>query len=118
MKLIELIRLMLKHWVVLIAAPLLMAALVIALTREPNLKYTSSTVLYTGIATGSSIEMEKTINYFAANSAFDNLINIIKSRETQEAVAIRLLSEHLMLKKAEQKFISDKSYKQLKFDQL
>ena len=114
MKLIELIRLMLKHWVILIAAPLLMAALVIALTREPNLKYTSSTVLYTGIATGSSIEMEKTINYFAANSAFDNLINIIKSRETQEAVAIRLLSEHLMLKKAEQKFISDKSYKQLK----
>lgn len=114
MKLIELIRLMLKHWVILIAAPLLMAGLVIALTREPNLKYTSSTVLYTGIATGSSIEMEKTINYFAANSAFDNLINIIKSRETQEAVAIRLLSEHLMLKKAEQKFISDKSYKQLK----
>jgi uncharacterized protein involved in exopolysaccharide biosynthesis len=105
---------MIKHWVVLLIAPLLLAGLVILLTREPRLSYTSSTVLYTGLATGSSIEMEKTFNYFATNTAFDNLINIIKSRETQEEVAIRLLSQHLLLPKADPKYISPKLYAELK----
>jgi len=113
MKIIELIRLMLKHLVLLITVPLLLAVLVILLTKEPTLTYTSSTVLYTGIATGSSIEMDKTFNYFATNSAFDNLINIIKSRETQEEVAIRLLSKHLVLQKADQKYISPKLFAEL-----
>lgn len=104
---------MLKHLVLLITVPLLLAVLVILLTKEPTLTYTSSTVLYTGIATGSSIEMDKTFNYFATNSAFDNLINIIKSRETQEEVAIRLLSKHLVLQKADQKYISPKLFAEL-----
>jgi polysaccharide biosynthesis transport protein len=94
--------------------PLMLAGLVILLTREPKLTYNSSTVLYTGLATGSSIEMEKTFNYFATNSAFDNLINIIKSRETQEEVAIRLLSQHLLLPKADAKYIAPKFYAELK----
>jgi hypothetical protein len=45
------------------------------------------TILYTGLASSSSIEMDKTFNQ-ATNTAFDNLINIIESRETQEEVAI------------------------------
>ncbi|MGG9961980.1 hypothetical protein [Ferruginibacter sp. SUN106] len=114
MKIVGLIRLMIKHWVLLLVAPLLLAGLVIMLTKEPKLSYTSSTVLYTGLATGSSIEMEKTFNYFATNTAFDNLINIIKSRETQEEVAIRLLSQHLLLPKADPKYISPKLYAELK----
>lgn len=114
MKLIVLIRLMLKHLTLLIAVPMLLALLVILLTREPKRSYTSSTVLYTGLASGSSIEMEKSFNYFATNTAFDNLINIIKSRETQEEVAIRLLSLHLLLPKADPKYISPKLYAQLK----
>lgn len=114
MKLIVLIRLMLKHLILLVAVPMLLALLVILLTREPKLSYTSSTVLYTGLASGSSIEMEKSFNYFATNTAFDNLINIIKSRETQEEVAIRLLSLHLLLPKADPKYISPKLYARLK----
>jgi uncharacterized protein involved in exopolysaccharide biosynthesis len=78
------------------------------------MSYTSGTVLYTGLASGSSIEMEKSFNYFATNTAFDNLINIIKSRETQEEVAIRLLSQHLLLPKADPKYISSKYYAELK----
>ncbi|MBL0356115.1 MAG: hypothetical protein IPP72_04165 [Chitinophagaceae bacterium] len=114
MKLIALIRLMLKHLMLLIITPVLLAVLVVMLTREPKLSYTSSTVLYTGLASGSSIEMEKSFNYFATNTAFDNLINIIKSRETQEEVAIRLLSQHLLLPKADAKYISPKLYNALK----
>ncbi|MDE3253459.1 MAG: hypothetical protein KGO92_11675 [Bacteroidota bacterium] len=114
MKLIEFIRLIRKHLVVLIAMPLLLALLVMTLTKESPLKYTSETVLYTGLATGSSVEMDKTFNYFVTNTGFDNLINIINSRVTQEEVAIRLLSQHLMLSKANPTFISEKSFAELK----
>lgn len=114
MKLIDFIRIIRKHIIILILVPVLLAALVISSTSKPKYRYTSQTVLYTGLATGSSIEMDKTFNYFATNSAFDNLLNIINSRETQEEVAIRLLSQHLLLGKADPKYISTASYEELK----
>ncbi len=114
MKIIDFIRLIVRHLVLLIMVPLCVALLVLILTSKPNLEYTSQTILYTGLATGSSIEMDKTFNYFATNTAFDNLINIINSRETQEEVAVRLLATHLMLPKANPKFISKKNFDELK----
>ena len=57
--------------------------------------------------------MDKSFNYLATNNAFDNLINIIKSRETKEEVAIRLLSQHLMLNGPNQSFISEDAYNEL-----
>ena len=112
MNIIEFVRLVLKHIRLLILAPLLLAVLVLILTLNPSYKYSSQTILYTGLATGSSIEMEKTFNYFATNIAFDNLINIINSRETQEEVGIRLLSLHLMLPEADPKYISKSLYEE------
>jgi len=114
MKIIDLIRLLRQHIVLLILAPLLLAALVVTLTWKPNWKYASQTTLYTGLATGSSVEMDKSFNFFATNTAFDNLINIIKSRETQQEVAIRLLAQHLLLGKPDPKYISAKSFAELK----
>jgi hypothetical protein len=48
--------------------PLLLAAMVIALTMNPSFD-SSQTILYTGLASGSSIEMDKTFNYQATNTA-------------------------------------------------
>ncbi len=106
MTLIEFVRLILKHIRVLILVPLLLGSMVLLLTLNPSFEYSSQTILYTGLATGSSIEMDKKFNYQATNTAFDNLINIINSRETQEEVAIRLLALHLMLPEANPKYIS------------
>lgn len=114
MKLRELIRLLRKHLILIIVVPLIIAAIIIASTLHPRFIYRSQTVLYTGIATGSGVEMEKSFNYFAANTAFDNLINIIQSRQTQQEVAIRLLSLHLMLKKPDPKYISMTSFAEIK----
>ncbi len=113
MKLIEFIRLVLKHKILLIIVPTLLAVLVTLLTVKPHFEYSSQSLLYTGLASGSSIEMDKTFNYQATNTAFDNLINIIQSRETQEEVGIRLLVQHLMLPKANPKFISSANYEKL-----
>ncbi len=114
MKIIDLVRLIRKHIVLLIISPLILAGLVIVLTLNPNFKYASETTLYTGIASGSSVEMDKSFNFFATNTAFDNLINVLKSRETQQEVAIRLLSQHLLLERADPQYISEKSYSDLK----
>lgn len=114
MKIIEFIRLILKHLRLLIVVPILLAVLVILLTVKPHFEFSSQTLLYTGLASGSSIEMDKTFNYQATNTAFDNLINIILSRETQEEVAIRLLAQHLMLPKANPRYISSANYDKLK----
>lgn len=114
MKIIDFVRLILKHLLLLLLVPVVLASMVILLTKNPTFEYSSQTILYTGIATGSSIEMDKMFNYQASNAAFDNLINIINSRETQEEVAIRLLAQHLMLPKANPRYISKTFYDQLK----
>ncbi len=112
MTIVDFVRLILKHIVLLITVPILLGVLVILLTMNPSFEYSSQTILYTGLATGSSIEMDKTFNYQATNTAFDNLINIINSRETQEEVAIRLLALHLMLPEANPKYISEDLFRE------
>ena len=114
MTIVDFVRLILRHLVLLLIVPILLASLVIVLTMNPAYEYSSQTILYTGLATGSSIEMDKKFNYQATNTAFDNLINIIVSRETQEEVAIRLLALHLMLPEANPKYISKELFDQFK----
>ncbi len=114
MKVIDFIRLLQKHVVLLLVTPILLAGLVFFLTQKPDYKYASETALYTGIASGSSVEMDKSFSYFANNTAFDNLINVIKSRETQQEVAIRLLAQHLILDQPDPRYISRNSYSKLK----
>ena len=113
MKVIEILRLVKKNLVILIFTPVILSALVWYLTRVPVYSYSSETTLYTGIASGSSVEMDKTLSFFATNTAFDNLINVIKSRETQQEVAIRLLAQHLMLPKYDTRYISKDAYNKL-----
>ncbi len=114
MTLIDFIRLLRKHIVLLVLIPLLLAALVVFMTRNPDFRFGSETKLFTGIASGSSVELDKSLNFYATGTAFDNLINVIKSRKTQQEVAIRLLAQHLMLEKPDPKYISPKSFADLR----
>ena len=114
MEIIDLLRLVRKHLVLLLLIPIALASLVTYFTRTPTYVYSSETTLFTGIASGSSVEMDKTFSYFANNTAFDNLINVIKSRETQQEVAVRLLAQHLMFSKPDPRYISKKSFDDLR----
>jgi uncharacterized protein involved in exopolysaccharide biosynthesis/cellulose biosynthesis protein BcsQ len=96
--------------VILLLTPVLLAVLVAFFTRNPKYEYSSETTLYTGIASGSSVEMDKSFSYFANNTAFDNLINVINSRETQQEVSIHLLAQHLMLENCDPRYISKESF--------
>ena len=113
MTIIEFLRLLRKHIILLMAIPVILAGLVVILTVNMDKDYTSETTLYTGIASGSSVEMDKSFSFYANNTAFDNLINVITSRETQQEVAIRLLAQHLMLTQPDPRYISEKSFDNL-----
>ncbi len=115
MNIIQFLRLINKNLLTLIAVPLIIAFLVFYLTRHETKSYSSLTVIYTGIASGYNIESKGNdkIDFFATNNAFDNLINIIKSRETLEKAAISLLAQNLMLEKPSPTFLSNESFKEL-----
>lgn len=104
-----------KHIWLLVIAPILLAVVVFFLTKDQPKSYTSTSKIYTGIASGSSIESldNQRFDFFATNTAFDNLINIISARNTVETVGLVLFTQHMLLKEANPKIISKEKYDKL-----
>lgn len=99
MSLLHFIKLLLKNWKLLLLVPLMVAGSIYYFTRHEKQNYSSETVVYTGIASGYTLNGNAKADYFETSNAFDNLLNIINSRETKQEVALKLLAEHLSLKK-------------------
>ncbi|MBV6645097.1 MAG: hypothetical protein KI790_06595 [Cyclobacteriaceae bacterium] len=76
-----------------------MAVATFIFTYNAPKEYAVSALIYTGIASGFNLESGSAdkIDYHAVNNAFDNLISIIQSRETQQEVLLKLLSKHIYL---------------------
>ena len=115
MNIIQLIRLILKNLKLVLIVPIILSVLVTYLTRNTPKKYTSKTIIYTGIGTGYTIQSvnNSKFDFMKNKTAFDNLINIIESRKTFEEVGVRLLAKHLALPKPYPSFISKPHYQEL-----
>ncbi len=102
----------------LIVVPIILAALVVILTQGQPKTYVSKTRIYTGLASGYSIESQENmrLDFFGVNNAFDNLINIIKSRSTVEETSLALMAQHLSREEADPKYISSEHFKKLDGD--
>ena len=108
------VRLLLRHIGLLIGVPVILASMVFYLTRNEPKVYNSKARVYTGIATGSNIELENTkIDFRATNTAYDNLLNLIKARTTIEIVGLKLFAQHMVLDSADVKIISFQKYNNL-----
>ena len=116
MTLLEFIRLIARHWKVLVIFPLMTAGVVFYLTRNTKKEYVSNTQVYTGIASGYGITSGENdrVDYFAVNNAFDNLMATIKSRETLEEVGMRLLAKHLLIEKPAYKDLSPENFEHIR----
>ena len=99
----------------LIIVPLLLVAIVFSLTKNQSRTYISSTKVYTGFTTGTSIVslQESKVDLFGSRAAFDNLISIITSRNTIEDAALKLFTSHMLLDKPIPEVISKASYNRL-----
>ena len=115
MNLIEFIRLIKKNLLLLVFIPLVMVFATYFFTKNADREFTSTTMLYTGLATGFNIEStgETRKDQFVVNNSFENLLNTIRSRETLKEVGFRLIAECLALPKADGKYINPKTFEQL-----
>lgn len=113
MSFVQFLKLIQKNWKLLLLVPVVLAGAIYYFTRHEKKIYSSETVIYTGIASGYSISGSKSADYYATSNAFDNLLTLINSRETQQEVAISLLASHLFIPKCQTSLLSNDSYDQL-----
>jgi len=109
------IQLLKRNLVLLIVIPLLLAFVVYYFTRNQPKSYESETIIYTGITTGYSIEStsQRPTDYFSVSAQFDNLLNLLKARQTIVETSIRLLAQDLCLEQPVPQYISVENYNKL-----
>ncbi len=115
MDLLYFIRLFKRNIVLLLAVPLFLAILVYYFTRNQEKVYQSEAIIYTGITTGYSIEStsQRPTDFFSTSAQFDNMINLLNSRQTIVETAIRLYAQDLSLESYNRQYISNENYDKL-----
>ena len=115
MTILQFFRIIKKHILLLIAAPLFLAILVYVFTANQPKTYESKATLYTGLASGYNVGsgISSKVDYDATQIAFDNFMSIMNSRNVKEEVALRLFATHLMLDEPDPQLISKENYREL-----
>ncbi|RDV16683.1 hypothetical protein DXT99_02560 [Pontibacter diazotrophicus] len=112
MTLREFKKLIRRNWLLLLAIPLLTAVSIFVFSLGQDEEYTSTTIIYTGIASGYKVTGEETNNR-GTEGAYENLVALIKSRDTKEEVIMRLLASHLTMKEYDAALMSEDTYERL-----
>lgn len=112
MDLIQIIKLFKRNFLLLMAVPIIFGAVTYYFTRGQKKVYQSEAVIYTGIATGYSIEStsQRSNDYFTTGAQFDNMINLLKSRQTLVETSLQLLTQDLSLEEYNPQYISEANY--------
>jgi succinoglycan biosynthesis transport protein ExoP len=112
MSLLQFFRLLNRNLNLFLLCALTLAVVTYMLTRNLPKSYETEMEIFTGIASGVNIEaVDNTkVDYFTTSTEYDNLINIIKSRQTLEEVGMRLLVQHMMLDSADPAYITKANY--------
>ncbi len=117
MSLVQFFRIFNRHLNIFLLTSLVLAVMVFVFTRNLAKSYESETEIYTGIASGLNVNSVEraTLDYFATSNAFDNLINVIRSRQTLELTGEKLMVRHLMLDSVDERYIGVEAWKNLNF---
>lgn len=86
-----------KYWLIFI--PLIVAIIVIIKTKNMPRRYEVSTTIYTGIASGFTIEsglQTGNVDWTSVDNGMDNIMSIIRSKTTLRNVAIRLYVQDMI----------------------
>ena len=115
MDLLYLIRLFKRNIILLLGVPFLLAVVVYYFTRNQEKVYQSEAIIYTGITTGYSIEStsQRPTDYFSTSAQFDNMINLLTSRQTVVETSLRLLGQDLSLPGPNSQYLSNENYSKL-----
>ncbi len=99
MTVITFLRLLNKNLNLLLLCSIALAVVVFLFTRNLPKTYEARTEIYTGLASGPSVQSlgATRIDFMTTSNEFDNLIYVIKSEPTLGEVGERLLTRHLMM---------------------
>ncbi len=117
MKISTFIRFLIRNIFWLISVPIAMAFLVYLFLNKAPKDYVSSGLVYTNaaVAKGISASGEATrVDYYTSNNLFDNLVFLIRSRQTIEDASLHLLALHLSLSDPNPRIISQETYDEIK----
>lgn len=98
MTFIEIIRLIARYFVYIIACAILLSGLVFWSTKNGKKQYSTHTLLNTGLISGYNIESNKSsrVDYAFTNNEIENLINLATSYETNKELSARVIARVLM----------------------
>lgn len=115
MDLLQIYKLFKRNLLLLIAIPIIFAGVTYYFTRNQKKVFQSEAVIYTGITTGYSIEStsQRQSDFFTTSAQFDNMINLLKSRQTLIETSLQLLTQDLSLDNYNTQYISEYNYVQL-----
>lgn len=86
-----------QYYLIIGIVPVIMAGLVYYLTMGEQKTYSSSSSIYTGIASGFNVDMRQGVgDRFMIQSVFENVLTIMKSKKVKEEVALKLIAQHLI----------------------
>ncbi len=115
MTLVQFLRIVVRHAKFILFLPLILFVLVFFLTMNQPKEYKNNTLIYTGIASTSDAlgEGSARIDNYAVNNSFDNLLNLISSREILERTGLKLFALHLVQSDPNPEIIGDDLFRQL-----
>lgn len=113
MSFLHFLKLLSKNLLWLLIIPTILASSIYYFTRHEKKVYSSESTIYTGIASGYSLNGSTKADFYSTSNAFDNLLSLIESRETKQDVLIDLISEHLFLKKHDPNILTWGAYDEL-----
>jgi succinoglycan biosynthesis transport protein ExoP len=115
MTLVQFLRIIAGRIRFIIIVPLLPAVVVFLLTMNDTKEYKSGTLIFTGLASTADAlgGGSDRIDNYAVNNSFDNLLNLISSREILERTGLKLLALHLLQTEPKQGVIGEDLFAQL-----
>jgi uncharacterized protein involved in exopolysaccharide biosynthesis len=116
MTLVQFLRLVARHFKLMLLTGLLAALTTFWMTRDAKKEYQSYSIVNTGLVTGYNIESSQggRIDYAYTNNEIENIIGLARSRETLEELGVRLLAQALMLDQPNPDILSAASMADLK----
>lgn len=94
------LRILKQYAYLFVLLPLITAGTVALLTQNQKKTYLSQATIYTGLASGYSLNANKnnaSFDYSGVSNAFDNLLTALNSKETLHQIAVSLLAKHLQV---------------------
>src|SRR5690606_21606917 len=108
MSVVQFLRVFNRNFNIFLLCSIVLAVVVFFATANQPKQYESETEIFTGIASGLNVAsiQNSALDYFATSNEYDNLINVIRSKQTLVEVGELLLIQHMMLDSADTEYIS------------